>query len=52
MGQRITPPEAPVSEPITMINAFTVPVHESERFLEAWKDNARALANQPRFGGR
>lgn len=51
MSQRVTPPEAPVSERVTMINAFTVPLNESEHFLEMWKDNARALASQPGFEG-
>jgi SRSO17 transposase len=36
-----------VSEPITLINAFTVPPEESERFLYRWKDNARSMTGQP-----
>jgi heme-degrading monooxygenase HmoA len=36
-----------VSEPITLINAFTVPPEESERFLYRWKDNARGMTGQP-----
>jgi len=38
-----------VSEPVTLINAFTVPVDESERFLRRWKDSARTMAGQPGF---
>jgi heme-degrading monooxygenase HmoA len=49
MSKRVTLNEAPVSEPVTMINAFTVPLEESERFLQRWKDNARAMASQPGF---
>jgi heme-degrading monooxygenase HmoA len=38
---------AHLSEPVILINTFTVPVNESERFFEAWKDNARIMAQQP-----
>ncbi|MEU7901028.1 antibiotic biosynthesis monooxygenase family protein [Nonomuraea sp. NPDC049152] len=38
-----------MNEPITMINAFTVPVAESDRFLELWKGNAEIMAAQPGF---
>lgn len=38
-----------VNEPVTLINAFTVPPEESERFLDRWKDNARIMAGQPGF---
>src|SRR5215831_2101826 len=41
--------EAPVVEPVTLINAFTVPPHEAERFLRRWKDNAQIMAGQPGF---
>ncbi|MBB5782985.1 antibiotic biosynthesis monooxygenase family protein [Nonomuraea jabiensis] len=41
--------ETPVLEPITMINAFTVPVEESERFLRRWKSNAEIMAGKPGF---
>lgn len=34
---------------VTLINAFTVPVEESEHFLERWTDNARIMAQQPGF---
>lgn len=36
-----------MSEPVTLINAFTVPPDEHERFLHRWKDNARIMACQP-----
>src|SRR5262245_8465745 len=49
MDPRITPLAVPGSEPVTLINAFTVPLEESERFLERWKDNARVMARQPGF---
>jgi heme-degrading monooxygenase HmoA len=49
MSQSVTPPEVPVSEPVTLINAFTVPLEESERFLERWRDSARVMAGQPGF---
>jgi heme-degrading monooxygenase HmoA len=38
-----------VNQPVTLINAFTVPPEESERFLQRWKDNARIMADQPGF---
>ncbi|MBN6040597.1 antibiotic biosynthesis monooxygenase [Amycolatopsis sp. 195334CR] len=41
--------ESDVDEPVTLINAFTVPPGESELFLERWKDNARVMAAQPGF---
>ena len=41
--------EALGSEPVTVINAFTVPPDESEQFLRWWKDNARLMAGQPGF---
>jgi heme-degrading monooxygenase HmoA len=40
-----------VSERVTLINAFTVPVEESERFLQRWRDAARAMAARPGFAG-
>src|SRR5262249_15007301 len=49
MSQSVAPSEVPVSGPVTLINAFTVPLEESERFLEWWKDGARAMAGQPGF---
>jgi len=42
-------PPVAVSEPVTLINAFSVPLEESDRFLERWKDNARVMAAQPGF---
>ncbi|MER6578421.1 antibiotic biosynthesis monooxygenase family protein [Nonomuraea sp. NPDC001023] len=47
----ITRTETPVDEPITMINAFTVPVAESETFLPLWRENAEIMARQPGFVG-
>jgi heme-degrading monooxygenase HmoA len=38
-----------MSEAITLINAFTVPQQESDRFLRRWKDNAQIMAGQPGF---
>jgi quinol monooxygenase YgiN len=38
---------ARVSDPVILINTFAVPANESERFLEAWKNNARIMAQQP-----
>ncbi|WP_131738756.1 antibiotic biosynthesis monooxygenase family protein [Actinomadura roseirufa] len=35
--------------PVTLINAFTVPPGESERFLTRWRDNVRAMSGQPGF---
>jgi heme-degrading monooxygenase HmoA len=49
MSTAATWSEARVSEPVTLINAFTVPPEESERFLQRWKDNARIMARQPGF---
>lgn len=43
-------PDAVVSEPVTLINAFSVPPAESERFLSRWRDNARIMAAQPDLG--
>jgi hypothetical protein len=34
MSQQVTITDVPVSEPVTMINAFTVPFAESERFMQ------------------
>ncbi|HEX2312907.1 MAG TPA: antibiotic biosynthesis monooxygenase family protein [Thermomonospora sp.] len=38
-----------LDSPVTLINAFTVPVDESERFLMRWRDNVRAMSRQPGF---
>ncbi|WP_394834916.1 antibiotic biosynthesis monooxygenase [Pendulispora rubella] len=40
---------ANVDQAVTLINAFTVPVEESEQFLFRWRDNARVMAAQPGF---
>ncbi|MEU4542104.1 antibiotic biosynthesis monooxygenase family protein [Nonomuraea dietziae] len=45
----ITRTGTPVDVPITMINAFTVPVEESEVFLPLWEENAEIMARQPGF---
>lgn len=47
MSQPATQPHAPERGPVTLINAFTVPPEESDRFLHRWKDNARIMAGQP-----
>ncbi|GAA2299988.1 hypothetical protein GCM10010149_56220 [Nonomuraea roseoviolacea subsp. roseoviolacea] len=49
MSEKVSIPDAPVSEPVTMINAFTVPLEEAERFLELWTGNAAAMAALPGF---
>jgi heme-degrading monooxygenase HmoA len=49
MSQAPAPTGVSVNEPVTLINAFTVPLCESERFLRRWKDNARIMAGQPGF---
>jgi heme-degrading monooxygenase HmoA len=36
-------------EPITLINAFTMPAAESTRFLEHWRRSAAIMAAQPGF---
>jgi len=51
MSQHFTPREVPASEPVTLINAFTVPLDESERFLQRWRDSARVMAGQPGSSG-
>jgi hypothetical protein len=37
-------------EPVTLINAFTVPLQELEQFLRRWKDNARIMAAETASG--
>jgi heme-degrading monooxygenase HmoA len=49
VSQSVSGADALVEEPVTLINAFTVPADESERFLHRWKDNARIMADQPGF---
>lgn len=36
-----------MSETVIVINGFTVPAAESERFLERWSEAARVMAQQP-----
>jgi heme-degrading monooxygenase HmoA len=45
----VTGADALVNEPVTLINAWTVPLEESERFLRWWQDNAWIMAEQPGF---
>ena len=49
MNQPSTRTDALANQPVTLINAFTVPLEESERFLHRWKDNARIMVDQPGF---
>ncbi len=49
MSQPDIEPDALVGEPVSLINAFTVPLAESERFPRRWQDNARIMAAQPGF---
>jgi heme-degrading monooxygenase HmoA len=41
--------QAGVDTPVTLINAFSVPMAKQERFLSRWKDNARFMAGAPGF---
>jgi hypothetical protein len=47
MSNQVPLSEATGDKPVTLINAFTVPLHESDRFLRRWKENARIMAGQP-----
>jgi heme-degrading monooxygenase HmoA len=49
MSQQVPIIDAIVNEPVSMINAFTVPPAESDRFLQRWRVNARAMAKQQGF---
>jgi (hydroxyamino)benzene mutase len=49
MTQQVPVIDALVDETVSMINAFTVPRDESDRFLRKWKDDASAMAKQPGF---
>jgi hypothetical protein len=52
MSQQVPVIEALVDETVSMINAFTVPRDESDRFLRRWKDmSRRATAYEVRQGG-
>lgn len=42
---------AGVRTPVTLINAFSVPMTQQDRFLSRWKDNARLMASAPGFIG-
>ena len=42
---------AGVRTPVTLINAFSVPMAQQDRFLSRWKDNARLMASAPGFVG-
>ncbi|TNC29201.1 antibiotic biosynthesis monooxygenase family protein [Amycolatopsis alkalitolerans] len=48
MAESVTGPTG-VDMRVTLINAFTVPDLESERFLRRWRENARIMAAQPGF---
>ena len=49
MSQPVAIIDALVNEPVSMINAVAVPLGESDKFLQRWRDNARAMAKQPGF---
>jgi hypothetical protein len=53
VSQPRTAYDASESQPVAVINAFTVPPDETERFQERWTDTARILvrimADQPVF---
>ena len=49
ISANVTLTEAKIDDPVALINAFSVPVEEDELFLERWKDNARAMSDQPGF---
>ncbi|MGW4771911.1 antibiotic biosynthesis monooxygenase family protein [Nocardia sp. NPDC004278] len=36
-------------QPVTLINAFSVPMSQKDRFLSRWKDNARCMTSAPGF---
>jgi heme-degrading monooxygenase HmoA len=38
---------AEVDTPVTLINAFSVPMAQGERFLERWRANAQFMADTP-----
>ncbi|MGV9677938.1 antibiotic biosynthesis monooxygenase family protein [Nocardia sp. NPDC003482] len=40
---------AATDQPVTLINAFSVPMSQQDRFLSRWKDNARLMASAPGF---
>ncbi|MGY1961482.1 antibiotic biosynthesis monooxygenase family protein [Nocardia gipuzkoensis] len=40
---------AGTDQPVTLVNAFSVPMSQKDRFLSRWKDNARCMASAPGF---
>ncbi|WP_280337336.1 antibiotic biosynthesis monooxygenase family protein [Nocardia wallacei] len=40
---------AGTDQPVTLINAFSLPMSQKDRFLDRWKDNARWMASAPGF---
>lgn len=42
-------PDALVTEPVTLINPFTMPPGETEQFLDHWRNSAGIMAAQPGF---
>jgi hypothetical protein len=49
---QLTTPTGPLErEPVTLINAFTVPTDEADRFLHRWKRNAQIMATSPDSSG-
>ncbi|WP_431968792.1 antibiotic biosynthesis monooxygenase family protein [Nocardia sp. bgisy134] len=40
---------AGTEQPVTLVNAFSVPMSQKDRFLDRWKDNARCMASAPGF---
>ncbi|MCC3332093.1 antibiotic biosynthesis monooxygenase family protein [Nocardia abscessus] len=40
---------AVTDQPVTLVNAFSVPMSQKDRFLSRWKDNARCMTSAPGF---
>jgi heme-degrading monooxygenase HmoA len=51
MTRPIPTTESGVTTPVTLINAFSVPMSKEAHFLSRWKDNARIMATAPGFIG-
>jgi heme-degrading monooxygenase HmoA len=51
MTRPIPTTKAGVDTPVTLINAFSLPMALEEQFLSRWKDNARVMATAPGFIG-
>lgn len=51
MTRPIPTTKAGVDTPVTLINAFSLPMALEEQFLARWKDNARVMATAPGFIG-